>query len=182
MLSAPAGTGKTTLVKRLSEEFPHVVQSVSFTSRKPRPDEKDGVDYHFVSGEEFERKLSAGDFLEHAKVYEDYYGTDRYTVEEKLSEGNSVFCVIDTQGARQLMGKIPAVYIFIFPPSLEELKTRLVKRKTESQKDIDERLSWASKEIEAGKHYQYHIVNDDLDKAYEQLRQIVIAEENQNGI
>lgn len=178
VLSAPAGTGKTTLVRKLTEEFPHIVQSISYTSRSRRPHETDGIDYHFVTKEEFEKKLSAGDFLEHAKVYEDYYGTDRLTVESLIEKGNHVFCVIDTQGARQLMDKVPAVFIFVFPPSLDELKKRLTKRKTESPEVIEERLSWAAKEIEAGTHYQHHIVNDDLDKAYQQLRQIVIAEEN----
>jgi len=182
VLSAPAGTGKTTLVKRLAAEFPHVVQSVSYTSRKRRPHEKDGIDYHFVTQGKFEEKLSAGDFLEHAKVYEDYYGTDRRGVDEQLEKGNHVFCVIDTQGAQQLKGKVPAVFIFVFPPSLEELEARLTKRQTESPEIIEERLSWAVKEIEAGKHYQYQVVNDDLETAYEQLRQIVIAEEKQDGI
>lgn len=177
VLSAPAGTGKTTLVKKLTEELPFVVQSVSFTSREKRPNEVDGVDYHFVTREEFRKKLDRGDFLEHAQVYEDDYGTDRKGVEDQLKEGRHVFLVIDTQGAEQIRNQIPAVFIFVFPPSLEELKHRLEHRKTESPDVITERLSWSAREMEAGKHYQYHIVNDDLEKAYKELKQIVLIED-----
>jgi len=176
VLSAPAGTGKTTLVKRLTQEFPQVVQSISFTSRQPRPKEVNGVDYQFVNASEFEQKLDNGDFLEHAKVYEDYYGTDRNWVEAHLAAGKNVFLVIDTQGAKQLMGKVPAVFIFVFPPGLDELKRRLVERKTESAELIQERLSWSEKEMKVGKLYQYHIVNDEFEKAYQELRGIVMAE------
>ncbi|NGX57312.1 MAG: Guanylate kinase [Chlamydiae bacterium] len=178
VLSAPAGTGKTTLVKRLTEEFSNVVQSISYTSRKRRPNEVDGVDYHFVSKEEFERKLSQGEFLEHAQVYEDYYGTNKEWVEKRLREGKHVFLVIDTQGAKQIKKLIPAVFIFVFPPSLEELRHRLEHRQTERLEVIKERLSWSAKEIEAGKNYQYHIVNDELEKAYTDLRKIVMTEDH----
>ena len=178
VLSAPAGTGKTTLVKRLTRDFPHVVQSISFTSRSKRPNEVNGVDYNFVSIEEFQDKLANGDFLEHAKVYEDYYGTDRLFVESQLEEGNHVFLVIDTQGARQIMGKVPAVFIFVSPPNMQELRHRLSARQTESLEIVNERLSWAEKEMEVGKLYQYQIVNDELEKAYQELKQIVIAEDH----
>ncbi len=186
VLSAPAGTGKTTLVRMLTSEFPEVVQSVSYTSRQKRPHEQSGVDYHFVSKEEFEKKIKHGDFFEHAVVYEDYYGTDRLWVEERLEEGKHVFLVIDTQGAKQLMGTVSAVFIFVFPPSFDVLKERLEERKTESRKVIEERLSWSKNELEAGSLYQYNIVNDDLRIAYQVLRSIVIAEdhskENHYGI
>jgi guanylate kinase len=178
VLSAPAGTGKTTLVRMLTEEFPQVIQSISYTSREPRPHERTGVDYHFVAKEKFKEKITSGDFLEHAVVYEDYYGTDQRWVEERLKQGKHVFLVIDTQGARQLMGKVPAVFIFVYPPSFEELKTRLEERKTESSQVIEERLSWSRQELEAGKLYQYNIVNDDLNIAYQVLRSIVIAEDH----
>lgn len=177
VLSAPAGTGKTTLVKRLTQEFSDIVQSISFTSRKKRSNETGGVDYNFVTVGEFEDKLEKGDFLEHAKVYEDYYGTDRNWVESHLNEGKHVFLVIDTQGAKQLMGKVPAVFIFVSPPSIDELRRRLTVRRTESPEIVEERLSWAAKEMETGKLYQYHIVNDELGKAYQDLQKIVMTED-----
>lgn len=180
VLSAPAGTGKTTLVKMLKEEFSCVTGSVSCTTRAPRPDEVEGRDYHFLSKEAFEAKIAAGDFLEHANVFGNYYGTSREYVLKKQQEGKHVILVIDTQGAMQIKGKIPAVFVFVSPPSLEELKVRLTKRKTESEEVIAQRLSWAEKEMAQAKHYDYQIINEDLDIAYAVLRSIVIAEENRN--
>lgn len=186
LLSAPAGTGKTTLVKRLTSEVPHVVQSISYTSRPKRPHETDGVDYRFITKEQFQEKERSGDFLEHAKVYDDFYGTDRASVEQLIQNGLDVFLVIDTQGAQQVLEKCHAISIFVFPPSLEELKRRLVNRNTETPDKIEERLSWSQKEMEKGKNYHYHIVNDDLDVAYQELKQIVVdnydPKETQRGI
>ena len=116
VLSAPAGTGKTTLVNKLVEEYPNIVRSISFTTRKPRKNEVEGVDYHFVTEEEFEKRVREGDFLEHAKVYNAYYGTSKSQVEEQLNQGKHVVLVIDTQGAKQIKKK--AVFIFLKPPSL----------------------------------------------------------------
>lgn len=186
MLSAPAGTGKTTLVKRLTSELPYVVQSISYTSRPKRPHEIDGVDYRFITKEQFQEKERSGDFLEHAKVYDDFYGTDRASVERLVQNGSDVFLVIDTQGAQQVLEKLNAISIFVYPPSLEELKRRLMNRNTETPDKIEERLSWSEKEMVKGKNYHYHIVNDDLDDAYHELRQIVVdnydTKETQRGI
>ncbi len=182
ILSAPAGTGKTTLVRMLSKEFPCVVESVSCTTREPRPSEIEGVDYHFLSKEVFEKKIASGDFLEYANVFGYYYGTSKEFVQKQQRLGNHVFLVIDTQGALQLKNKhFPGVYIFLSPPSLEELEGRLHKRKTESVEVIEKRLSWAEKEMAMAAHYDYHIVNDSLEQAYEILRSIVIAEEHHLG-
>lgn len=178
IVSAPAGTGKTTLVERLVNEFPCVKTSVSYTTRKPRPGEIEGVHYHFVTKEVFERKIADNDFLEYAMLYGNYYGTSRSWVSEKLKKGKHVMLVIDTQGALQLLGKIEATFIFIEPPSLDELRKRLNNRKTEPPEVIEERLAWAKKEIESGRCYDYCIVNDDLDTAYDVLRSILIAEEH----
>ncbi len=186
LLSAPAGTGKTTLVKRLTSELPYVVQSISYTSRPKRPHEIDGVDYRFITKEQFQEKERSGDFLEHAKVYDDFYGTDRASVERLVQNGSDVFLVIDTQGAQQVLEKLNAISIFVYPPSLEELKRRLMNRNTETPDKIEERLSWSEKEMVKGKNYHYHIVNDDLDDAYHELRQIVVdnydTKETQRGI
>ncbi len=179
VLSAPAGTGKTTLVEMLRREFSAVEQSVSCTTRKPRKGEVDGKDYHFLSETEFKKRIKAGDFLEYAEVFGNYYGTSKAFVEKQQKKGKDVFLVIDTQGALQLKKKkFPAIFIFVSPPSLKELKERMLKRKTETPESIAHRLSWAKREIAHAKHYDYHIINEELDVAYDILRSIVIAEEH----
>lgn len=179
VLSAPAGTGKTTLVKMLQDEFPCVAMSVSCTTRAPRAGEISEKDYHFLSKKEFEAKIKADDFLEYAKVFDNFYGTSREFVEKQQTLGKHVFLVIDTQGALQLKKRgFPAVYVFLSPPSIPELRERLFKRKTESDEHIEQRLSWAENEIAVADHYDYHIVNANLQNAYEILRSILIAEEH----
>lgn len=178
IISAPAGTGKTTLVRMLCDEFDCVAESISFTTRKPRPNEKEGKDYFFISKEEFEKKIQEGEFLEHAKVFEHYYGTSKKVVETERSRGKHVILVIDTQGAMQLREFLPAVFIFISPPSLEELRSRLIARKADTKESIENRLSWAEKEMTLASRYDYQIVNDDLKVAYDVLRSILIAEEH----
>jgi guanylate kinase len=179
VLSAPAGTGKTTLVRMLSKEFSCVCESVSCTTRPPRQGEVDGKDYHFLSSSEFKKKIEQGDFLEFAEVFGYHYGTSKAFVLKQQEMGQHVFLVIDTQGAMQLKKtQFPAVYIFLSPPSLEELKQRLYKRQTESEEGIEKRLSWAKAELSMIENYDYHIVNDNLKGAFEILRSIVIAEEH----
>jgi len=178
VLSAPAGTGKTTLVRMLTEEFACVVESVSYTTRKIRPGEAEGRDYYFVSETEFKKMKSEGGFLEHARVFGHEYGTSKKTVEEKLRQGKHVVLVIDTQGAKSLKGLLDAIYIFIRPPNFEELKKRLHGRQSETHESIETRLSWAEKEMEAAKEYDYLIVNENLELAYQILRSIFIAEEH----
>lgn len=182
VVSAPAGTGKTTLVRMLSNEFPCVVESVSYTTRKPRHAEKPGLDYHYVSVEEFELMIQDEDFLEYAKVFDNYYGTSKTYVETQRNLGKHVILVIDTQGALQLMDKLKAVYVFISPPSLEELRGRLHGRKADNDESIEKRLSWAEKEIALAPRYDYHIVNDHLAVAYDALRAILIAEEHKTRV
>lgn len=178
ILSAPAGTGKTTLVHMLSEEFSCVKESISCTTRAPRPSEIDGLHYHFLSEEEFKLKIKNEEFLEYAQVFGDFYGTLKKSVEEDRKKGSHVILVIDTQGAMQLKGKIKSSFIFISPPNLEELRERLQKRKTESEEKITKRLDWAKEELKMAPHYDYHIVNDNLIVAYDVLRSIIIAEEH----
>lgn len=181
VVSAPAGTGKTTLVRMLLDEFHHhVVESVSYTTRPPRPNEVPGRDYNFISTEEFQKKIKAGEFLEYAEVFGNYYGTSRKIVEAQQEKGKHVILVIDTQGALQLKNKLEAVFIFISPPSLEELRSRLYRRRSENEEAIEHRLSWAEKEMALAGQYSYHIVNDNLKTAYDALRSILIAEEHKN--
>ncbi len=176
IVSAPTGTGKTTLVRRLMNEFPSIIASISYTTRLPREEEKQGVDYHFISEQEFKKKIEEQDFLEYVQLYGTYYGTSTSWVEERLREGKHVVLVIDTQGTLSLKGKIEVPTIFIKPPSLEILKERLLKRETESLDIIEKRLAWVRKELEASKYYDYQLINDHLDIAYEVLRSIFIAE------
>ncbi len=178
VMSAPAGTGKTTLIHRLTLELPNVVQSISFNTRAPRDGEINGVHYNFVSREEFERKIKAGEFLEYVELYGNYYGTTRKWVEDQLSSGKHVFLVIDTQGAMILKERIDGCFIFILPPTMDSLKDRLTGRRTESQEEMQKRIEWAKKEIAVADMYDYNIINDNLDVAYGILRSIVIAEEH----
>ncbi|HLB52259.1 MAG TPA: guanylate kinase [Chlamydiales bacterium] len=178
IVSAPAGTGKTTLVHMLTHEFPSVVQSISCTTRPPRPMEKEGVDYYFLAQEEFQKKIASGDFLEYAEVFDHFYGTPKAHVEELRASGKHVILVIDTQGAMQLKNKIDAVHIFISPPDFHELEKRLEGRESDSEQEIQTRLSWAHDEMEAAKQYDYVVVNDTLETAYQVLRSILIAEEH----
>lgn len=178
VISAPAGTGKTTLARMLCEEFSCVKESISCTTRPIRPGEKEGDHYHFIGREEFESKIKGGDFLEYAKVFDDYYGTSKQYVLKEQQMGKHVILVIDTQGALQLKGKFPAVFIFIAPPTLEELQERLIKRKTETPQMIEKRLAWAKHEMTLANQYDYLIVNDNLQVAYDVLRSILVAEEH----
>lgn len=177
IISAPAGTGKTTLVQMLTKEFPHVVASISHTTRQPRQGEIEGVHYHFISKKEFVKRIDDGEFLEYVKLYDDYYGTHKLWVENQLIQGKHVILVIDTQGA-ELLKEMKAIFIFISPPSIEELERRLRSRQTETKDMIEKRLLWAKKEMEAQKNYDYLIINDDLAIAYQVLRSILIAEEH----
>jgi guanylate kinase len=179
VISAPAGAGKTTLVQMLTKEFPSVVRSVTSTTRHPRPGEHEGKDYFFLTRENFEAKIKRGDFLEHAKVFSDYYGTSAQDVKALQAQGKHVVLVIDTQGALQLKKQLKdAVFIFISPPSLEELKKRLHNRKTETPQLIEERLAWADRELKMVNHYDYNVINDHLETAYTVLKSIFIAEDH----
>ena len=180
VVSAPAGTGKTTLVRMLRAEFDCVAPSISYTTRKMRPKEMEGQDYHFIAKKEFDQKIARQEFLEYAQVFGDYYGTSKKDVEALQNIGKHVILVIDTQGAKQLKKILDAVFIFLLPPDQEELKRRLEGRQSESSEAIETRLSWAQKEMEESKNYDYHIINENLKTAYEILRAILIAEEHKN--
>jgi len=177
VISAPAGTGKTTLVGMLKKEFPCIVESVSYTTRKPRANEVNGQDYFFISEEEFKEKIKKKDFLEYAEVFGHHYGTSKEFVSEMREKGNHVVLVIDVQGAKKLR-KYEFTSIFVSPPTIQELQYRLHSRKSETEAMIQKRLSWAQKEIDEVKKFDYHIINDDLEIAYQVLKSIFIAEEH----
>ena len=173
ILSAPSGTGKTTVGHRLLEEIPFLERVITATTRKPREGEKNGVDYYFFSEEEFLKKIEEGFFLEWAKVYRYYYGSPKSEVERILSQGKDALLIIDVQGAFEVKRRLPnAVSIFLLPPSMEELKRRLLGR---GEREIEERLEWAKKEIPCAKHFDYVVVNDLLDRAVEEIKSIMIA-------
>lgn len=177
VISGASGTGKGTVCKKLFELMPEMYYSISATTRQPRQGETDGVEYFFITVEEFKEKISAGQFLEYAEVYGNFYGTPLYKIEEHLSRGENVLLEIDTQGALNVMEKCPeGVFIFLLPPSLEELYSRIKNRGTESAESLERRFKAATAEIEAGKKYQYVVVNDEVDKAVEKICAIILAE------
>jgi guanylate kinase len=177
IFSAASGTGKTSLAKALVEARPEVEFSVSHTTRAPRPGEKDGVHYHFVSRETFEQMVAAGAFLEHARVFDNYYGTSRAEVEKRLAAGKSVILDIDWQGARRIKQVMPqAVGIFILPPSRASLEERLTRRGQDSAEVIARRMRDAVAEMSHFHEFDYVVVNDLFDLALADLVHIIQGE------
>ncbi|HNT26904.1 MAG TPA: guanylate kinase [bacterium] len=178
VISAPSGTGKTTLVTALRKRFPFLEQSVSCTTRPPRTGEKSGRDYLFLTEEEFRRRIDEGAFLEWAKVYGHYYGTPKDWLIDRIESGRQVVCAIDVQGAVAIKQLLPddAVLIFVLPPSLEELRRRIKNRALDDEAAIERRLDEAKAEIRRYVHYDHIVVNDDLERAASLLSGIVATE------
>jgi guanylate kinase len=177
VVSAPSGTGKTTVVERLVQVVPDLTMSRSYTSRQARAGERDGVDYNFVSRTTFEAMVARGEFLEHADVFGNLYGTGRADAEHLMASGKDVVLVIDVQGAGQVRaGGIPLVTIFVLPPSFEVLEQRLRGRGKDSNDAIRRRLDTARVEVAAYEGYDYVVVNDDLDACVTAMRSIILAE------
>jgi len=178
VISAPSGAGKTTLCKEIIDIFPNLRHSVSYTTRPPRNGEVHGRDYFFVGKEEFDRMIEAGEFAEWAEVHGNLYGTSLATLKESRSEGIDLILDIDCQGARQLKGRFEGgVYIFVLPPSIEELRRRLEHRSSDTQDVIERRIHNASGEIKEARWYDYIIINDKFSVALEQLKSVLIAEQ-----
>ena len=177
IVSAPSGTGKTTLVERLVQRIPNLCLSRSYTSRAARPGEQDGVDYNFISRDRFEEMARAGQFLEWADVFGNYYGTCAADTDRCLAGGKDIVLVIDVQGARQVRGSgVESIGIFVLPPSAQILEQRLRGRSKDSEAAIQKRLEAACREVGEFASYEYVVVNDELDAAVERLRAIVLAE------
>lgn len=177
IISAPSGAGKTTLCKEIIDIFPTLRHSVSYTTRAPRAGEIHGKDYYFVSLDEFRRMVAAGEFAEWAEVHGNCYGTAIRTLEECRTSGVDIILDIDIQGARQLKERYHGgVYIFILPPSYEELRRRLNGRSSDSDEVINRRIGAAAGEIRESRWYDYIIVNDQFPRAVEELKSIVTAE------
>lgn len=177
VVSGASGTGKGTVCKKLLMSIPTLFYSISATTRKKRNYETDGVEYYFLTREQFQAWIAEGKFLEYAEVYGNFYGTPAHKIEERLARGEDVLLEIDTQGALNVMEKSPeGVYIFLLPPSLEELANRIKNRGTESPETFNRRFKAAASEIEIGRKYQYVVVNDTVDAAAEKIMAIIAAE------
>jgi guanylate kinase len=179
VVSSPSGAGKTTLSQKLLEEFkPHLQFSVSYTTRPARPKEREGVDYHFVDATTFHSMVEAGEFAEWAEVHGHRYGTPMFAVREAIERGRNVLFDIDWQGGTALSAKFPheTVLVFVLPPSMAELERRLRRRATDADLVIERRLRAAREELRHYPEYKYLIVNDDLERAYDELRAIYVAE------
>ena len=186
VMSAPSGCGKSTLIDLLLQEYCDIVYSISCTTRDPRGEEEDGIDYHFKTKERFEELIAENAFIEYAKVHDNYYGTLKGPIEEVLAEGNSMILDIDVQGAEKVREyvrslpnndplKIGYVDIFISPPSMEELRARLEGRGTDTQEVIEKRLVNAEGEMARAGEYMYRVTNDDLTMAYKRLCDLIDA-------
>ncbi|MBE0510435.1 MAG: guanylate kinase [Chromatiales bacterium] len=176
IISAPSGAGKTSLVKALLEGTRQVMVSISHTTRPMRPGEIDGKDYHFTDVDTFRRMIADNAFLEHAEVFGNFYGTSRSSILDQMGHGIDVILEIDWQGAQQVRKKMPeATSIFVLPPSLEALETRLRGRNTDSDEVIARRLAEAVSDMGHYQEFDYLVINDDFDTALEQLRAILLA-------
>jgi guanylate kinase len=181
-LAAPSGAGKTTLKNRLVVDFPDLRFSISHTTRAPRAHEQDGREYHFTDRTSFERLLREGAFFEHAEVFGNLYGTSLREIDEARQTRRGIVLDLDIQGVRQLVARQPgAVTVFVLPPSLAELERRLRGRGDEPAASVERRLKEAGHEVEHYALFDYLIVNDELDRAYGELRSIVLAERSRRG-
>jgi guanylate kinase len=177
VITGPSGVGKGTLIRGLMERLPKLELSVSATTRAPRPGEQDGVDYHFLSRQEFNRKVDSEEFVEHADYAGRSYGTLRSELEGRVREGVPVVLEIEVQGARQVRAAMPeAVQVFIAPPSLAALRTRLIGRGTDDAEEVERRLRVAEEELTAQPEFAHVVVNDRLDEALDRLTSVVADE------
>lgn len=177
VLSGPSGVGKGTVRKRLFERRPNLKYSISVTTRQKRPGEKDGVDYFYKTKEEFKRLIEQNELLEYAQYVDNYYGTPRQYVENMLNKGYDVFLEIEVQGALQVKETFSeGVFIFLYPPSFNDLKKRITRRGTETEDLVEYRLNKAAKEMMMMDHYDYIVINDRVEQAVEKIQAIIKSE------
>ena len=179
ILSSVSGVGKTTITKKIQQKYQSFKISVSHTTRKPRPNEVDGVDYHFISKEKFESLIKKKEFYEYAKIFDNYYGTHKKTVDE-LIKTNDIIFDIDWQGTQQLskFKNLNLIKIYLIPPNKQELKKRLVKRNQDSPEEVERRFNAYDNDIQYWKDYDYIITNENLEKCYKQIERIISNHKN----
>lgn len=174
VITAPSGTGKTTIIREILKIMPDVVYSISATTRGMRPNEQNGVDYFFIDEETFRKRIDERQFIEWEKVYDYYYGTPKSFVEKVVSEGKSILLEVEVNGALAIQKVYPeAIMIYLLPPSLEELEKRLRERKTESEKDFQKRMERAKMELSLKEKFDYFIVNNNLNTAILELKEVI---------
>ena len=179
ILSSPSGVGKTTLTKKIQQKYPNFKISVSHTTRIPRSNEVDGVDYHFVSKENFKKLIDQNQFYEYAKIFENYYGTLRKTVDEDIISNDLIFD-IDWQGTKQLskFDNLKLIKIYLIPDSKEELKKRLIKRDQNTKEEVDKRYKSFNEDVKHWNDYDYIIINKNLDICFKQIENIILLHKN----
>lgn len=183
LISGPSGTGKGTVCDLLRKNHPEISYSISATTRQPRPGEQDGVNYYFYDKEKFRQMIDAGELLEWAEVYGNYYGTPKQKVLDRLNAGDDILLEIDTQGALNVMQAMPeGLFIFLLPPSLEELANRLKGRGTETEESLQRRLGAAVDEIKIAHNYRYVVVNDKVEAAEKAIAGIIEAEHHRTDL
>ena len=182
ILSSPSGAGKTTLTKKIQQKYQNFKISVSHTTRKPRSNEVEGVDYFFVSNETFKKKISNKEFYEHAKIFENFYGTSRNSVNELLNNGNNILFDIDWQGTQQLSSfkELKLIKIFLLPPNKNELKNRLVQRNQDNIDIISKRLKAYDNDIHHWTDYDHVIINDNLEHCFSQIEKIILSKKSKS--
>jgi len=175
ILSSPSGAGKTTITKKIQQKYQSFKISVSHTTRKPRPNEVNGVDYFFISQDEFQKKIEENDFYEYAKIFDNYYGTSKKTVDQ-IIKNNDIIFDIDWQGTKQLskFKNLKLIKIYLIPPNKNELKERLTKRNQDSKQEVDRRFKAFDEDILHWKDYDYIIINKNLENCYKQIENIIL--------
>ncbi len=179
ILSSPSGAGKTTITKKIQQKYQTFKISVSHTTRKPRPNEVDGVDYYFITHQKFQKLIDEGKFYEYAKIFDNYYGTLKETV-DKMIKKNDIIFDIDWQGTQQLskFKNLNLIKIYLIPPNKEELKKRLIKRNQDSPKEVERRFKAYDNDIHHWKDYDFIIINENLENCYKQIENIILTSKN----
>ena len=175
VLSSPSGAGKTTITKKISQKYPNIKISISHTTRKPRPNEIDGVDYHFISKDKIKKLIKENSFYEHAKIFDNYYGTSKKSVNTLHEKNYDVIFDIDWQGTKQLskFKELNLIKIFILPPDKKELKKRLIKRNQDNSQIVEKRLNQYENDVQHWSDYDYVVVNNDLESCFGQIEKII---------
>ena len=181
ILSSPSGAGKTTIAKKIQQKYQTFKISVSHTTRKPRPNEIDGVDYYFISHEKFEKLISEDKFYEYAKIFDNYYGTSKETVDQMIKKNDIIFD-IDWQGTQQLskFKNLKLIKIYLIPPNKDELKQRLIKRNQDSSQEVERRFKAYDNDIRHWKDYDHIIINDNLENCYKQIEKIILINKDKS--